>query len=393
MTSIVHLAWRYIVYHKYKTVLLVLAIALILYVPVGLRVLVHQSEQQLTARAAATPLLIGSNGSPLELVLNSLYARSDVPEAMTYSNVAEIAQGGLAEAIPLYIRFRAQRDPIIGTTLDYFQFRNLRIAAGRQMTRLGDCVLGSEVARRRGAELGSSVISSPESAFDLAGVYPLKMRVTGILAPSGSPDDDAIFVDVRTTWLIEGLAHGHQDLAKPDAAAAVLKREGTLITANASVAQYNEVTEKNIGSFHFHGEQDKFPITAIVAVPHDARSATLLMGRYQARDRQQQIVQPLDVMKELMATVFTIQSFVLTALIIVGMATLATAGLVFLLSLRLRRREISTMVRIGGSRARIAAVLASEIVAVMGAGACLAAGLTWVTSSFGSGIIRSLIIR
>ena len=127
------------------------------------------------------------------------------------------------------LREMADNDPIVGTSLDYFAFRGLRVERGRQMTRLGDCVVGAAVAEHRGLAPGGHVISSPESVFNLAGVYPLKMRVTGILAPAGTPDDDAIFVDVRTAWVIEGLAHGHTDLSKPGAAGQVLKREGNVV--------------------------------------------------------------------------------------------------------------------------------------------------------------------
>jgi putative ABC transport system permease protein len=391
--SVLYLAWRYLAYHWFKTAILVLSITLIIYIPTGLRVLVRQSEQQLTARATATPLLVGAKGSPLELVLNSLYSGADVPETMRYAEVSRVAESGLAQPVPLYVRYRSRQLPIVGTTLDYFSFRELRIASGRQMTRLGDCVVGSEVARRREAGPGSSIISSPENVFDLAGVYPLKMRVTGVLAFSESPDDNAIFVDLKTAWLIEGLAHGHEDLAEPEAAGGVLKREGNRITANESVVQYNEVTDENLASFHFHGDTADFPITAIIAVPHDRKSATLLMGRYQSREQPHQIVRPLAVMEELLATILTVQSFVVAALIIVGLATLATAALVFLLSLRLRRREIETMVRIGGSRARIAAVVASEVTVVTGVSVGLAALLTWMTAAFGSEVIRNLVVR
>jgi ABC-type antimicrobial peptide transport system permease subunit len=64
---------------------------------------------------------------------------------------------------------------------------------------------------------------------------------------------------------------------------------------------------------------------------------------------------------------------------------------VFLLSLRLRRREIETMVKIGGSRASIAWVMTSEIVVVLLAGMLLASALTIVTARFGSSAIRALI--
>ena len=77
----------------------------------------------------------------------------------------------------------------------------------------------------------------------------------------------------------------------------------------------------------------------------------------------------------------------------VGVATLATAALVFLLSLRLRRREIETMFKIGGSRQRIMAVVASEMVVVVGVSVALAGILTALTRAFGTNVIRELIVQ
>jgi putative ABC transport system permease protein len=387
-----YLAWRYLAYHRIKTAILVTSITLIVFLPVGLNVLVGQSAAELTARAEATPLLVGAKGSPLELALNSLYFESDAPEITTYQQVIRVAESGLAEPIPLYVRFRSREHPIVGTTLEYFEFRRLRFAAGRAMAVLGECVVGARLAASLGIGPGETVVSSPESVFDLAGVYPLRMRVVGVLAPSHTPDDLAVFVDLKTAWIIEGLGHGHRDLAAPEAAAGVLSREGNRITANASVVQYNEITEENIDSFHFHGDLAGNPITAPIAVPRSEKSGVLLMGRYQGDGEPSQIVRPIAVMDDLLDTILTIQIYVVAAILIVAVATLATAALVFLLSLRLRRREIETMVKIGGSRLCVAAVLISEVVVVLVLGAALAGGLTLLTSRFGSAAIRTFIL-
>lgn len=80
MKDVLYLAWRYLAFHRLKTAILVLSIALIVYLPVGLNVLVGQSAEELTARAASTPILVGAKGSPLELVLNSLYFESETPQ-------------------------------------------------------------------------------------------------------------------------------------------------------------------------------------------------------------------------------------------------------------------------------------------------------------------------
>jgi len=392
VTRTPYLAWRYLVYHRIKTAILVTSIALIAFLPVGLRVLVAQSASELTARASATPLLVGAKGSPLELALSSLYFDADPPETMAYEEVLRVAESGLAEPIPLHVRFRSRRYPIVGTTLEYLDFRELSLARGRPFAVLGECVVGAAVAATLDLEPGDEVISSPESVFDLAGVYPLKMKVTGVLEPRYGPDDHAIFADLKTTWIIEGLGHGHQDLAAPEAASAVLAREDGRITANASLVQYNEITAENIDSFHFHGDLSRHPVTALIAVPPDAKSGVLLMGRYEGDGKSAQILRPREVMDELLDTILTVQSYVVAAMLIVAVATLATASLVFMLSLRLRRREIETMMKIGGSRLGVASLLVAEVVVVLTLAAGLAAGLTLLTSHYGSLLIRSLVL-
>ena len=392
MSGVPYLAWRYLAHHRIKTGILVASVALIVFLPVGLNVLVRESAAELMLRAGATPLVIGAKASPLELVLSSLYFESRVPESTPYAEATRIAAGGLADPIPLHVRFRARGHAIVGTTLEYLDFRGLKLAAGRRMAVLGECVLGAGVARSLALQPGDGLVSSPESVFDLAGGYPLKMKVVGVLAPAHSPDDDAIFVDLKTAWVIEGHGHGHRNLAESGAESAVLSREAGRITANASLAEYNEITPDNIGSFHFHANQDALPVTAVIAVPHDEKARVLLLGRYAGSDERVQIARPEAVMEDLLDTILTIQSYVVAAIALAGTAAVATMALVFLLSIRLRRREIETLIKLGASRGSVAWVLTSEVVVVFATGAALAGVLTAATSRFGAAAIRALLL-
>jgi putative ABC transport system permease protein len=283
--------------------------------------------------------------------------------------------------------------PIVGTSIEYFEFRRLSFAEGRAMATLGECVLGSKAAENLGVGAGDTVITSPESVFDIAGVYPLKMQVVGVLEPAFTADDIAIFVDLKTSWIVQGLVHGHQDMAAPESASGVLSREGDNIVANASVLQFTEITPANIDSFHFHGLIGGFPISAVIANPHDQKSGTILMGRYESPDESVQILQPTAVIDELLGTIFTVQNFVVAGMLLVGMAALATAVLVFALSLRLRKREIETMAKIGGSKLRVAGVLVTEIAVVVLASVVLAGVLTAVTTRFASTAVRVLLLQ
>jgi putative ABC transport system permease protein len=391
MRDVLYLSWKYLAYHRFKTAILVASITLIAYLPIGLNVLVSQSARQLTARAEATPLLVGSKGSPLELTLRSLYFESDVPAAMRYAEVTRIRESDLASAIPLYSRFRTRHSPIVGTSLEYFEFRQLKIARGRHFGMLGECVLGAQAAQAANADPGDAVMSAPENVFDIAGVYPLKMNVVGVLNPSGTPDDRAVFVDIKTAWVIAGLAHGHADLSQPEAESGVLRKEGNEIIANASVMQYNEITSRNVGTFHFHGDAANSPVTAAIAVAKDEKSDTLLQGRYLGDDELVQIVTPSAVMDDLLRTILTVRRYILIAVGVVAIATLASMALVFMLSVQLRRREMETIIKIGGSRTRILSLVAAEVLSVIVAGAVFAGLLSLATIWLATSATRLLV--
>jgi putative ABC transport system permease protein len=387
-----YLAVRYLLHHRGKTIVLVSSIALLLFLPACLQLLVSRSARDLTARAAATPLLVGAKGSALELVLSSLYFETVAGEWMRNEEVDRIADSGLATAIPLHVRFRAAGHPVVGTTLEYFDLRRMRMDRGRAMGVLGECVLGAQTAHDLRLGPGDHLITPPESVFELAGVYPLKLLVVGVAEPMGTPDDGAIFVDIKTAWVVEGLGHGHRDLAESGNGDLILEREGNRITANAAVVEYNEITPLNQDSFHFHGNLDDHPVSAVIAVSRDERSRTLLMGRYASPDEVVQVLRPLRVMEELMATIFAVQGYVLLGVGVVGIGTLTTISLVFVLSLRLRRREIETMHKLGAARGSVRGMLISEGVVVLILGMLLAAGLTLATSYFGQAIIRRLLV-
>lgn len=391
MNSALFLGWRYLAFHKLKASILTASITLMLFLPAATRLLVNDSAAALTARADQTPLVAGAKGSPLELVLNSLYFHAEQPEIIPFRQFTELTETGLARAIPLHTRFHSRGSPIVGTSLEYFSFRGLQLAQGRMMGMLGETVAGANVAARHGLRTGDSVVSSPETVFDIAGVYPLKMQVVGILEPSGTPDDDAVFVDYRTTWVIQGLGHGHQDLEKPEATGAVLNRKDGLVTANASLLQYAEITEENVANFHFHGASAEFPLTGVLLAPPDDKHAALLRGRYQDNDQGLQLIVPASVLNDLLDTVFTVQNYVIIGMVMLSLATIAVITLVFLLSQQLRKGEFHTLSRVGASKTFISVLILSEIGFVIAGSIILASGLTLVVRYYALQILQTFL--
>jgi putative ABC transport system permease protein len=393
MLDSLYIAWKYIGYSKAKTATLIACITLISFLPVALQLLLNESERQLMSRAASTPMIVGAKGSALDLVMNTIYFGDQVPELITIAASSQVDDTELALPIPLYVRFQARGNPIVGTTLDYFDFRGLKIQKGRQLALLGDCVLGAKVAEALDLNPGDSLVSSPETLFDLAGVYPLKMKVVGVLEKSHTSDDLAVFVDVKTAWVIQGLGHGHKDVTRLKDPTLVLKRSKSNVAATAKLYHFTEITQSNMNRFHFHGNLEGYPITAVIALPYDEKSGTILRGRYLSKKETRQIIRPTDVIDGLLQNIFRIKNVLDAVISVVVLATILAIILVFALSIRLRQREIQTIFKLGCSRLTIVRLVAAEILIIVTASGVLCTGMVFLVNLFANDLVRMLFIR
>jgi putative ABC transport system permease protein len=377
MSGWLELALRYIAFHRWKTALMVLAIFLTTLLPMAVRLLLNEFERSLLARAKATPLVVGPKGSGLDLTLHAIHFRTPPKDNLRYGECLEIQESGRALAIPLFQRFTAAKFPVVGTSIEYLEFRRLKFKIGRSFALLGECVLGSEVARQLQLAPDNQLLTDRENVLDIAGLYPLKLQIVGVLEPTGSADDRAVFVDLRTAWVVAGLGHGHQDLASETDEGKILARSDEKIIASAAVLPYTEITDANRDSFHFHGSESEFPITAIIAVPPDQRAADLLTADYVVASQTAQILAPRQTIEELLSVVFRVQQFFDANAVLVFIATGLLLILVVLLSLKLRADEMRTMFKLGCSRGTIGLLQSGELVIVfLLAGLLLAAALS-----------------
>jgi putative ABC transport system permease protein len=391
MSGAFKLAWRYIMYHRGRSLILMSCIFLTLVLPVCLGILLQTFSRQIVARAEATPVVVGARGSQLDLALHAIYFSRAPDVAINFSEVDKVRKSGLANPIPLHVKFKAQGFPVVGTSLSYFSFRELKIANGESLAVLGDCVVGAAVASKLEIGPGDQMLTDRGSVLDLAGEYPLKLNIVGVLQRTDTPDDSAIFVDLKTAWVIEGLGHGHQDLEEPDDEGVVIGQDGNRIVASAAVLPYTEITESNMASFHFHGDQGEFPITALVIDAPDEKSQTILEGRYRVDEGVAQLVRPPGEIRELMALVFQVKRFFDANAILVALATMALLGLVVMLSLKLRAREMETMFRLGCSRGTMMWIQIAELGLVFLVAICLVAIASSVVWFYADEVVQRCI--
>lgn len=388
---VIFFVWRYLTFHKGKSLILWLSLTMTFTLPMCLGHLTRLFEHSVRVRAVETPLVLGIKGNEYDLTLHALYFRSKLQDTFPIKKWHEVISKNRGISAPIAFGFTSHSHPIVGTTLEYFEARKLRLQAGEMFVRLGQCVVGAKAAELLNLFPGSSVMSDPSNVFNLAGDYPLKMEVTGVLTPTGTPDDFAVFVDLKTHWIMEGLGHGHEDLSSgKNTSDKILKEQEGVVTANASVMPFLEINEENQNTFHFHAAMDELPITALLIWPSSVKSETLLLGDFNHSSNQLQVIRPLEVVESMMAWVIRVKQFMDVNYLLIGCTIFGLAIMILLLSIRLRRDEFETFYYLGCHRTFVTRLVIYEWGVFVLIAICSAVAITmvadrwmrWMLSSF-----------
>lgn len=249
-------------------------------------------------------------------------------------------------------------------------------------------MIGCTVAESLKLGPGDSLLSDRENMLDIAGKYPLKMNVAGVLNATGTADDNAVFVDLKTAWVIDGFGHGHQELQNESDDAKIISRNKNQVVASAAVLPYTEITDQNIDSFHFHGSDDDFPVSAILAFTDSEKDNTILQGQYNETDSNFQFTRPAIVVRELISVMFRIKRFFDANATLIGVSTLLLLLLVMLLSAKLRTSEMETLFKIGCGRGTVLWLQAAELTIVIAAAGCLIATAAWAVNFYSDDLLR-----
>ena len=367
------LATHYLRASLRRTLVMVFATSVCAFLPAFTFLAASQIESQLMSRGDASPVLIGYKGNEFDLTMSSLYFKGTVDDAVPYALVGELRETGYGVPVPLYVKYSAAGIPLVGTSLAYFEQRGLATAEGRLPGLLGEVVIGATAAQEYHVVPGDRLMTDHQNLYNLAEAYPLVLNVVGVLAPTGTVDDRALFADVKTTWTLEGKIHGHSEVQEGLALNA--GEESANLEASAALFIFNEINEENVGTYHFHGSQDDAPLTAVLMFPRDHRTLSQLMGDY-AMSPTYQAVRPTEVVETILDIVLRVRDAIQAYFALILASTAAFFGLVMVLSLRLRASEVLLMQRIGCSRGAIALIVGAEVTLIVTASCALAGGLT-----------------
>ncbi|MFK7961977.1 MAG: ABC transporter permease [Phycisphaerales bacterium] len=213
------MAWRYLRFRWLVTFLTVASIALGAALVCTVLALRNESERALSTDAALYDLVAGGKGSPLQLVLSSVYHLDAPPGNLPYEEYERIRRDPrVLWSAPIGLGDNYAGYRIVGTEASFFDLpdRNgdpfFAFARGEMFVDRFDVVLGSHVASMTGLNLGDTLygthglVSVPGAEVHRDFPY----RVSGILEPTGSAQDRAIFGTLEAVWEVhetEGQLH------------------------------------------------------------------------------------------------------------------------------------------------------------------------------------------
>ncbi|KHL25019.1 ABC transporter permease [Croceibacterium mercuriale] len=158
--------------------------------------------------AAGVELVVGAKGSPLQLILSSLY-QVDAPTGNIPLESLALLRGNraVAQAIPLALGDQFQGFRIVGTEPAYAELYGAGIAEGRMFADHQEAVIGAEVARATGMGLGQRFVGSHGLSAGGTEHAHAPFMAVGILQPTGTVIDRLVLVDVPSVWDAHGIQH------------------------------------------------------------------------------------------------------------------------------------------------------------------------------------------
>lgn len=203
--------------------LTVLAIALSVLMLLGVERLRQQVRDSFEQSVSGADLIVGARGSPLQLMLYSVFRIGEATHNMEWSSVQALAANpAVAWVIPISLGDSHHGYPVLATSPDYFSHfrygdkRALRLAEGRPFPGgtegVFDAVIGAEVADALGYKIGTRItLSHGSGETDLVEHADKPFTVVGILARTGTPVDNTVHISLAAMEAIhldwQGGAH------------------------------------------------------------------------------------------------------------------------------------------------------------------------------------------
>lgn len=204
--------------HRRLTVILsILSVAFSVALLLGIDRLRTDTRDSFTNTLSGTSLIVGTRTGSLNLLLYAVFRIGDATNNISWETYQELRERPeISWTVPISLGDSHRGFRVLGTNDDYFEYYQyanglaLALRDGRIFESDGDVVLGSQVAKKLGYQIGDPIIVSHglvDTEFSKHENHPFK--VVGILEPTGTPVDKTVHLP------LEGLTAMHRGYFAP----------------------------------------------------------------------------------------------------------------------------------------------------------------------------------
>ncbi|WP_447636089.1 ABC transporter permease [Flavobacterium microcysteis] len=208
---IVKLAWKNIWFKPLNTILSIVLLTASVAIISLLILLQDQFEKQFSSNIDGVDVVLGAQGSPLQLILSSVY-QVDAPTGnISYSEAKTwMKHPFVKSAIPLAFGDNYRGFKIVGTTPDYLGKFGATVSQGKVFQADFEVVVGAEIAKKLNIKVGDKFFGSHGDAAEGEVHEEFAYKVSGIASPTGKVIDNLILCNIPSVWAMHE-SHEHED--------------------------------------------------------------------------------------------------------------------------------------------------------------------------------------
>ncbi|MFM7479687.1 MAG: ABC transporter permease [Planctomycetota bacterium] len=364
------------------TALVAIAVALLL-VLLSLREAASQAFRRGTGNIH---LLISADASPLVAVLNGLFYANAPANPIPWAKFKEIQEGFPWQwCIPTQLGDSFRGNPVMATSEEFFtDFEPVagmpfQFSDGRVFEEAFEVVVGSTVAKEHSLSVGQKIVFAHGSGGSREGGHEHAdhpYEVVGVLQPTGSAHDRALFTNLVSTWVIHAEERRAHETGASAADAPNPKGAATAAPSSTAADGHGHDHEHD----HVHVDEadlrdDEKLITGILLrIPtrpgSDSSASIAAQFDRMRRDVSITVAQPAQQIGRLMALIGDIDWLFLAMAVVVLISSAASIMLAMVSSMELRRRQVAILRVLGASAWRVFALAITEstLIGLLGAG-------------------------
>ena len=225
--TVLLVASRSLRYRLSGVLLTIASVALSVFVLLGVEHVRQEARSGFASTVSGVDLIVGARTGEINLLLLSIFRIGTATANVSWESVEQLDQQRNVDwTVPISLGDSHRNFRVIGTTQAFFSRykygakQPLVFEQGQPFEAVAEVVLGARVARELGYQLGDSLVLSHGMA-DTSFTHhdQLPFAVSGVLAGTGTPIDNALFVGLEAIDAMhsDGGSENHQAHEAPDA--------------------------------------------------------------------------------------------------------------------------------------------------------------------------------